>query len=151
MRKFLLPIINAINLILVSVCWILSAGKSNDSAIIDAGKGDVGCGNLYQLVWGGSKPNVLAIIAFFLFIAGCVFVLAAFLPVKVRKFISCLGGASLIASGVLFLLSPKTYDYPIVEAKLTGRFIAFVVLAFIAGAFLVAMAAIEFFGKKESK
>lgn len=151
MRKFLLPVINLINLILVSIAWGLSAAKQNDSAIIDAGNKDIGCGNLYQVVWGGSHANILAIIAFFAFILGCVLMLAAFLPIKARKFIACLEGLSFVGAGVLFILSPKTYDYPIVKAELTGRFIAIIVLILIAGAFSLLMSVIDFTGKKESK
>ena len=151
MRKFLLPVINLINLILVSIAWGLSAAKENDSAIIDAGNKDLGCGNLYQVVWGGSHANVLAIIAFFAFILGCVLMLAAFLPIKARKFIACLEGLSFVGAGVLFILSPKTYDYQIAEAQLTGRFIAIIVLILIAGAFSLLMSVIDFTGKKESK
>ena len=151
MRKFLLPVINLINLILVSIAWGLSAAKENDSAIIDAGNKDIGCGNLYQVVWGGSHANVIAIIAFFAFILGCVLMLAAFLPIKARKFIACLEGLSFVGAGVLFILSPKTYDYPIVEAELTGRFIAIIVLILVAGAFSLLMSAMDFTGKKESK
>ena len=153
MRKFLLPVINLINLILVSIAWGLSAAKENDSAIIDAAPGqhDVGCGNLYQVVWGGNHANILGIIAFFAFILGCVLMLTAFLPIKARKFIACLEGLSFVGAGVLFILSPKTYDYPIVKAELTGRFIAIIVLILIAGAFSLLMSVIDFTGKKESK
>ena len=151
MRKFLLPVINLINLILVSIAWGLSAAKENDSAIIDAGNKDIGCGNLYQVVWGGSHANILALIAFFAFILGCVLMLAAFLPIKARKFIACLEGLSFVGAGVLFILSPKTYDYAIVKPELTDRFIAIIVLILIAGAFSLLMSVIDFTGKKESK
>ena len=151
MRKFLLPVINLINLILVSIAWGLSAAKENDSALIDAGRNDFGCGNLYQVVWGGSHANVIAIIAFFAFILGCVLMLAAFLPIKARKFIACAEGLAFVAAGVLFILSPKTYDYEIAEVEFTGRFIAIIVLILIAGAFSLLMSAIDFTGKKESK
>ena len=151
MRKFLLPVINLINLILVSIAWGLSAAKENDSAIIDAANKDVGCGNLYQVVWGGSHANILGIIAFFAFILGCVLMLAAFLPIKARKFIACLEGLSFVGAGVLFILSPKTYDYAIVKPELTDRFIAIIVLILIAGAFSLLMSVIDFTGKKESK
>ena len=151
MRKFLLPVINLINLILVSIAWGLSAAKENDSAIIDAGNKDIGCGNLYQVVWGGSHANVLALIAFFAFILGCALMLAAFLPIKARKFIAFLEGLSFVGAGVLFILSPKTYDYAIVKPELTDRFIAIIVLILIAGAFSLLMSVIDFTGKKESK
>jgi len=149
MRKFLLPVINLVNLILVSIAWGLSAAKENDSAIIDAARKDIGCGNLYQVVWGGSSANIIAIIAFFAFIFGCVLILAAFLPIKARKFITCFAGVLLVSAGVLFILSPKTYDYRILKPELTGRFIAIIVLILIAGAFSLLMSVIEFLGKKK--
>ena len=147
MRKFLLPIINLVNLILVSIAW----GLSGKSAIIDAGNGDLACGNMYQIIWEGSKANAIAIVAFFLFILGCALTLAAFIPAKWRKFVACGAGASYIAAGVLFLLSPKTYNYAMVKPELTGAFIAICVLILIAGAFSLCMSALEFLSKKESK
>ena len=147
MRKFLLPIINLVNLILVSIAW----GLSGKTAITDAGNKDALCGNMYQVIWEGKSANPIAIVAFFLFILGCALMLVAFLPVKWRKFVSCGEGVSFIAAGILFLLSPKTYDYAIVKPELTGAFIAICVLILIAGAFAVAMSAFEFLEKKESK
>lgn len=147
MRKFLLPIINLVNLILVSIAW----GLSGKSAVIDAGNGDKACGNMYQIIWFGSKANGVAIVAFFLFCFACAATLIAFLPVKWRKYVSCTAGAFYIASGIMFLLSPKTYDFAMVKPELTGAFIAICVLILIAGAFSCCMAAIEFLGKKESK
>lgn len=147
MRKFLLPIINLVNLILVSIAW----GLSGKTAVIDAGRNDAKCGNIYQVIWMGSKPNIIAIVAFFLFCVACLITLIAFLPVKVRKFCTCLGGLMYVGAGVLFLLSPKTYDYSIIEVELTGALIAICVLILIAGAFSLCMSAIEFLGKKESK
>ena len=144
MRKFLLPIINLVNLILISIAW----GLSGKTAIIDAGNGDYACGNMYQVIWQGKEANPVAIVGFFLFIFGCAAMLAAFIPAKWRKFVSCGAGALFIASGVLFLCSPKTYDYPIAKPELTSAFIAICVLILIAGAFSLAMSAVEFFGKK---
>ena len=147
MRKFLLPIINLVNLILVSIAW----GLSGKSAVIDAGFNDAPCGNMYQIIWEGSHANVVAIIAFFLFCFACAATLVAFIPAKWRKFVSCGAGAGYIAAGIMFLLSVKTYDYAIVKPELTGAFIAICVLILIAGAFSCGMAVIEFLGKKESK
>ena len=147
MRKFLLPIINLVNLILVSIAW----GLSGKSAILDAGNNDLACGNMYQVIWEGKTGNAIGIVAFFLFIVGCALTLVAFLPVKWRKFVSCGAGAAYIAAGTLFLLSPKGYDYAIVKPELTSAFIAICVLILIAGAFSVGMACLEFLSKKESK
>ena len=147
MRKFLLPIINLVNLILISIAW----GLSGKTAIIDAGNGDYACGNMYQVIWQGKEANPIAIVGFFLFIFGCAAMLAAFIPAKWRKFVSCGAGALFIASGVLFLCSPKTYDYPIAKPELTSAFIAICVLILIAGAFSLAMSALEIFEKKTLK
>ena len=144
MRKFLLPIINLVNLILISIAW----GLSGKTAIIDAGNGDYPCGNMYQVIWQGANANPVAIVGFFLFIFGCAAMLAAFIPAKWRKYVSCCAGALFIASGVLFLCSQKTYDYPIAKPELTSAFIAICVLVLIAGAFSLAMSALEFFQKK---
>ena len=147
MKKFLLPIINLVNLVLISITW----GLSGKTAVIDAGNKDIACGNMYQVIWEGSKANPIAIVAFFLFIVGCALTLVAFIPAKWRKFVSCGAGVSYIAAGILFLLSPKTYDYAMVKPELTSAFIAICVLILIAGAFSACMSVYEFLGKKESK
>lgn len=147
MRKFLLPIFNLINLILVSIAWGLSA----KTAIIDAGRNNLASGNMYEIVWMGTKTNIIGIVAFFLFCVAAFLTLVAFLPLKGRKFVTCLDGLMYVGAGVLFLLSPKFYDRSIIEVELTGAFIAFCVLILVAGAFALCMAASEFFGKKEAK
>ena len=141
MRKFLLPVINLVNLILVSITW----GLSGKTAVIDAGHagGDVKCGNFYQVVWMGTKANAVGIIGFFLFIAAVALTLVAFLPLKSRKFITCAGGAFYIAAGVLFLRAPYHYDYSIQKIELSGALIAMAVLVFVAGAFSLCMSLIE--------
>ena len=149
MRKFLLPIINLVNLVLIVIVWVLSAQTS----VIDAGLKDVACGNFYQVVWQGSRPNILGIVGFFLFIAAVVLTLVVFLPIKGRKFLNCLNGLMHVGAGVMFLLSPfpPYYAHGFAEAKLTGALIAMAVLVFIAGAFSIVMSLVEFLGKKESK
>lgn len=150
MRKFLLPVINLINLILVSIAW----GLSGKSAILETiNHKSVGCGNMYQIVWMGSTANVIGIVAFFLFCVACFATLVAFLPIKARKFVSCLAGLMYVGSGVMFLLSPKFYDYNIQMPKLTSAFIAFCVLILVAGAFSLLMSVLEFtsLGKKNAK
>ena len=147
MRKFLLPVINVINLILVSIAW----GLSGQSAVLD--KKEVGHGNIYEVIWMGTKPNVLAIVGFFLLCFASLALLVAFLPIKIRKFVTCFGGLSFIGAGVLFLISPfpPHYDRSIIEPKLSGALIAICVLLFVAGALTVLMSVSEFLGKKESK
>lgn len=143
MRKFLLPIINLVNLILISIVW----GLSGQSAVLD--KTETGKGNFYQVVWMGTKGNAAGIVAFFLFCFACLALLVAFLPLKQRKVVTCLGGAMFIAAGVLFFIAPfpPHYDCGIVEPKLSGALIAMGVLTLITGAFMLCMSLIEF-GKK---
>ena len=148
MRKFLLPVINLVNVILVSITWGLSANSAvQNSKTLD------GYGNFYEVVWRGSNANVLAIVAFFLFCIASLGMLVAFLPLKARKFITCLVGVMFIATGVLFLISPMPphYDRGMLNPELSGSLIAMAVLVFIAGAFSVIMSLVEFLGKKESK
>ena len=151
MRKFLLPVINLVNVILVSIAWGLSA----NTAVNDIGQttADVPCGNFYQVVWQGSRANVLGLIGFFLFCIASLAMLIAFLPIKARKFITCCVGLMFVGAGVMFLLAPipPHYAYKIVEPELTGSLIAMAVLVFIAGAFSLLMSVVEFLGKKESK
>ena len=151
MRKFLLPIINLVNLILISITW----GLSGQSAILDKAYSEAGRGNFYQVVWMGTKANAVGIVGFFLFCVACLLMLAAFLPLKGRKFVTCAGGAMFVAAGVLFLIAPfpPHYDYAIVEPKLSGALIAMAVLTLISGAFMLCMSAIEFVseGKKNAK
>ena len=148
MRKFLSPILNVINLILVAIAW----GLSGQTAVNDIGvKNSAAAGNMYQLFWFGTKTNIIAIVAFLLFCVACFGLLVAFLPLKVRKFVACLNGLMFVGSGVLFLLSPKFYDYGSGKFEMTGAFIAICVLLLVAGAFSILMAALEFTKKKESK
>lgn len=149
MRKFLLPVINLVNVILVVIVWILSA----QTAVIDAGMKDLACGNFYQVVWQGSKANVLGIVGFFLFCVAVLLTLVVFLPIKGRKFLNCLNGLMYIGAGVMFLLAPLPphYAHGFAKAELTGAMIAMAVLVFVAGAFSLLMSVVELVGKKESK
>ena len=146
MRKFLLPIINLVNLILISIVW----GLSGQSAVLD--KAETGKGNFYQVVWMGTKANVLGIVAFFLFCFACLAMLIAFLPLKQRKIVTCLGGAMFVAAGVLFFIAPfpPHYDCGINEPQLSGALIAMGVLTLVAGAFMLCMSALEFLKKNDS-
>ena len=148
MRKFLLPIINLVNLILVSIAW----GLSGKSAVIDAGRGDLACGNIYQVIWEGVKPNGVGIAGFFLFIFGCAALLVAFVPFKYRKFVSCGAALMLITAGILFVNAPWHYDRGMTSnIECTSALLAIASLIIIAGAFAGVMALIEFLDKKQSK
>lgn len=151
MRKFLLPIINLINVVLCSIVF----GLGNNNAYTYSLSGNERAGETwYSLVWmpieNGS--NAIGIVGFFLFIFAVAGVLFAFLPIKARKFVNVLVGAMLIASGVLFLKTPMGGQRVYPGLELSGSLIAMAVLVFISGAFSLAMAALEFVSKPaESK
>lgn len=145
MRKFLIPIINLVNIILVSI----SFGLANNTSVVDAGLHDAPRGNYYQLVWNASdKANVLGIVGFFLFVVAAAVMLFNFLPFKVRKFTSILAGGMFIAAGVLFLKTPGGAAIHYINMSLTGSLIAMAILVIIAGVLSLVMAALDFTSKK---
>ena len=144
MRKFLLPIINLVNVILVSIAFGLSA----NTAVVDGN--EVAKGNYYQMVWGAAeKPNMLGIIGFFLFIVAALLTLICFLPLKGRKFLALLTGVAYVGTGALVLMTLKGWNYYIFEPEMTGSLIAMAVLIFCAGALSLVMGVIELSAKKE--
>lgn len=148
MRKFILPIINLINVVLVSIAF----GLSGKSAVLNGDS--VGDGNFYQIVWGGEKANIVGIVAFFLLVVAAFLMLVNFLPLRGRKCVAGLTGLMFVATGVLMILcpNPKFYDHAYkISYSLTGSYIAMIVLLFIAGALSILMSVIEITGKKESK
>ncbi len=149
MRKFLIPIINLVNVILVSIVFGISV---NPSAFDTHTGSSVSVGNYYQLVWNpADKANVLGIVGFFLFVVVAAVMLFNFLPVKARKFTAAVAGAMFIGSGVLFLMTPASADLGKVvidSLELSGSLIAMAVLVFVAGALSLAMAALDFTNKK---
>ena len=145
MRKFLLPVINLINVVLVSITF----GLLSKTSIIDVKFNDRPSGSFYQIAWGHpGNASALGIVAFFLFIVAVAIMLFAFFPLKVRKFVTAIGGVMFIAAGMLFLLCPTYVEWTIVEPKLTGAIIASAVLVFIAGLFTIVMSLIEFLSKE---
>jgi len=145
MRKFLIPIINLVNIILVSISY----GLGNNTAVIDSALSDTPRGNYYQLVWNAADhANVIGIVGFFLFVIATALMLVNFLPIKARKVIAPITGAMFIGAGVLFLLTPGKADIHFIEMKLTGSLIAMAVLVIIAGALTLVMSVLDFTAKK---
>ena len=149
MRKFLLPIINLINVVLVSIVF----GLGGEMSYTYANKNGQ---DWYNTVWfpiSEGRVNVLGIVGFFLFVVAVAAILVAFFPAKFRKWLNIVIGLALIASGVLFLLTPNggLRDFR-VEVELTDALIAMSVLVFVAGALSLGMAALELApAKKEAK
>ena len=145
MRKFLIPIVNLVNIILVSITF----GLANNTAVIDAGLSDVARGNYYQLVWNAAdKANVIGIVGFFLFIAAAALMLVNFIPFRCRKYTSILTGGLFIAAGVLFAMTPSFANITFISIKLTGSLAAMVSLVAVAGVLSFLMAVLDFTSKK---
>lgn len=146
MRKFLLPIINLVNIVLVSIVFGLGA----KTAIIDQAFNDAPKGSFYQIAWGHpGTASAGGIVAFFLFVFAVALTLVAFLPLKCRKYCTLVGGVMYIVAGVMFLISPKYVQWTILEPKLTGALIGMAVLVFITGAFTIVMAFLDLTEKSE--
>ena len=145
MRKFLLPVINIVNLILVGIAF----GLGGNTAIYSP-KGDTHpIGNYYQVIW--NQPNVLGLVAFFLFVVGVFLLLVTLVPFKGRKFVALVNGGMLIASGILTLGLGNELARPASNPSFenSGSLIAFTVLLFIAGGLAILIALLELFMKKE--
>ena len=155
MKKFLYPIINLVNVVLVSIVFGLGA---NPAYSVDKAQSIPAQHDWYNLVWQpimGGRSNTVGIIGFFLFVFAVAGVLFAFIPTKVRQWVNVGVGAALIAAGVLFLLSPAGgLRDATLTVKLSDSLIAMAVLVFIVAAFALAMGILEIlkvFDKKETK
>lgn len=152
MKKFILPVINLIALVLSAVIFGLGANTA-----VNFGTNPQG--NWYQLVWtpqttmgNPSQYSLIAILGFFFFVFAAFFALATMIPFKGRKFGVCLASALFIATGVMFLMTIGDVFkfYPSVsEFTRTDSFTAMAVLAFVAGGLELIGAIVEFLpGKK---
>ena len=138
MKKFILPVINLISMVLAGVIFGLGANTAVEFKPTGAG-----AGNWYQLVWELSeKPNLFGLIGFFLLCVGAFALLVTLLPFKARKYVVLVVGLMLVGAGVMFFLSPRAvYGYEVVKnANCIGRnyvrtdsLIAMMILAFVAG------------------
>lgn len=152
MKKFILPVINLIALVLSAVVFGLGANTAVNF-------GSVAQGNWYQLVWtpytnleGNSVYSLIAILGFFFFVFAAFFALVTMVPFKGRKFGVCLAGALFIAAGVMFLLTMGDvfkYYAAISEFKKTDSFTAMAVLVFVAGGLELVGACIDFLPEKK--
>lgn len=137
MRKFLLPIISIVNLILAGIAFGLggnTAAYAPESRAI---------GNYYQLVW--NKPNLVTMLAFFFFVAAVFFTLVYFIPFKHRKCANILVGGLYGAAGALTLMIPNGSQFAYTR---TGSLLAMAVLMFVAAALALVSSLIEFSDKE---
>lgn len=142
MRKFLLPIISIVNLILAGIAFGLGA---NTAAYSPAGSTRA-IGNYYQLVW--NNPTVMGVLAFFFFVGAVFFTLVYFIPFKHRKCANFIVGGLYIAAGVLTLTVPNAYAQSSFAYTRSGSLVAMVVLMCVAGGLTLLSSVIEFTDKE---
>lgn len=142
MRKFLLPIISIVNLILAGIAFGLGG---NTAAYSPVGT-DRAIGNYYQLVW--NQPTVMSMLAFFFFVFAVFFTLVYFIPFKHRKFANVLVGGLFIAAGLLTLTVPNIYAQSNFAYTRSGSLIAMTVLMCVAGGLSLLSSLIEFADKE---
>lgn len=147
MKKFILPVINLVSIVLSAVIFGLGA----NSAVYRLTSSN-GQGNWYQLVWTIAKqPTLVGLLGFFLFVFAVFFALVTMVPFKGRKFCVCTVGAMFIAAGVMFLMTPGAVYNGVNAASYikSDSLIAMAVLAFVAGGLELIGSAVEFLPEKQ--
>ena len=151
MKKFIVPVINLISMVLAGVIFGLGANSAIEN------KAGVGQGNWYQLVWQMSdKPNLWGLIGFFALCVGAFALLITLLPFKARKYCVLVVGLLLIGAGVMIFLSPRAiyaynannWNYLGQNYVRTDSLIAMSILAYVAGGLEVLGAVVEFLPEK---
>lgn len=143
MKKFILPVINLIALVLSSV--VFGLGASTAARMISNNEG---AGNWYQLVW--NTHPLIGVLGFFFFVFAAFFALVTMIPFKGRKFGLVLTGGLFIAAGVMFLLTPAAhFGSRIGLYEKTDSFIAMIVLVFVAGGLELVGACLDFLPEKK--
>lgn len=148
MKRFILPVINLIALIISAVIFGLGA----NSAVHWVDSVSDGRGNWYQLVWDmADKPTVVGVLGFFFFVVAVVACLVAMVPFKARKYVEVCVGALFIAAGVMFLLTPDKVFTGANAANYikTSSLIAMSILAFVSGGLTLIGAGIDLIPEKK--
>lgn len=146
MKKFIVPIINLVSLILASVVFGLGA-----TTAVKFGDDEKLFGNWYELVWTRFSPlSVIAVVGFFLFCVACFLTLLSMIPFKFRFAGLCLAGLMFIGAGVMFLLTPNAvYTTHTASISKTDSFIAMIVLVFVAGGLELVATAVSLLPEKK--
>lgn len=150
MKKFLLPIISLVNVVLFSIAFGL--GGNSAYSLVLANSKQVGQ-DWYSLVWtpieGGS--NAFGVFGFFFFIFAALLVLLAWVPTKGRKWFN-LGACVLsVLTGVFFLEAPvKLGRAAVAPIENSDSLIAMAVLVFIAAFLSLVNAVIELAPSKKA-
>ena len=147
MKKFIVPVINLIALVLSAVVFGLGANSAVYRGVSSNGKG-----NWYQLVWTiPSQPTVIGLVGFFLFCIAVFVALVTMLPFKGRKFCVLLAGLMFVGAGVMFLMTPgAVYTGPNAASYIkSDSLIAMAVLVFVAGGLEVLGSCVELLPEKK--
>ena len=145
MKKFILPVINLIALVLSAVVFGLGA-----SSAVYFKTSTAGVGNWYQLVWTVAPGTVIPLVGFFAFCVAAFIALVTMIPFKGRKFCVLFAGLLFVATGVMFLLTKDAVYTAHKELyHMTDSFIAMTVLAFVAGGLELLGAVVEFLPEKK--
>jgi len=146
MKKFIVPIINLVSIILASVVFGLGANTA-----VEFKATETASGNWYQLVWNYVEPlKVIAVVGFFLFVVAVFLCLVTMIPFKFRLVGLCLAGLMFVGAGVMFLLTPDAVFGS--KAALYGKtdsFIAMIVLVFVAGGLELLATAVDLIPSKK--
>ena len=146
MKKFILPVVNLICLVLAGVTFGLGANSA-----VYRGQASAGQGNWYQLVWTiPTNPTVIGLIGFFGLCFAAFIALVTIIPFKVRKFCVAFGGLLFVATGVMFLLTPGAVYTGANAASYirSDSLIAMSVLMFVAGGLELLGSCVEFLPEK---
>lgn len=145
MKKFILPAINLIALVLSAVVFGLGA---NSAVYLKTATN--GAGNWYQLVWTVAPGTIVPLIGFFAFCLAAFIALVTMIPFKARKFCVLAAALLFIATGVMFLLTKDAvYSAHKELYSMTDSFIAMAVLVFVAGGLELIGSVVEFLPEKK--
>lgn len=146
MKKFIVPVINLIALVLSAVVFGLGANTS----VVFTSK-NTAAGNWYQLVWTHNNPlEVIPLVGFFLFCVAVFVALVTMLPFKGRKFCVLLAGLMFVGAGVMFLMTPNAaFGSDAHLYSKTDSLIAMAVLVFVAGGLEVLGSCVELLPEKK--
>ena len=146
MKKFILPAINLIALVLSAVVFGLGA---NSAVYLKTAAN--GAGNWYQLVWTVAPGTVIPLVGFFAFCVAVFLTLVfMFIPLRISRFGVLISGLLFAATGAMFLLSKDAvYSAHKELYHMTDSFIAMAVLVFVAGGLELIGSVVEFLPEKK--
>lgn len=143
MKKFILPVIGLIALILVGVAFGLGSNSAGNIYAIKP------AGNWYQLVWTTKGVSTIGVVGFFLLCVGAFFGLVALIPFKFSKFLMALVGLMFVGAGVIMLLTPGAVYSHGEPFDMAASYTAVCVLTLVAGGLDLLGACVGFLPEKK--